>query len=506
MSGIWITNKQVKIYMEARSVGHTQEVSAAKSGMSVRTGRDIEHSKRQDPKKKARRWRTRPDPLNEIWNSKLVPLLEQSPSLLACTLLDYLQNNYPEKYPDSILRTLQRRVRDWKGQYGPKKEVMFRQKHEPGIMGLSDFTTLKGIIVTIGGKALNHLLYHFRLAFSGWSNMKVILGGESYSALTEGLQDSLLRLGGSPYKHRTDSLSAAFKNMSKDSKEDTTKRYEEFCSHYSMEATRNNLGRKHENGSVESPHGHIKRRIQQSFLLRGSYDFESVEDYQLWLDAVVNNHNHRNAKNIDIEKASLQPLPSVKAMDYDEIFTKVTSSSTIQVRCSLYTVPSRLIGHNLRVRLYSDRLECYLGTSHVVTLERVYGQGTKRRAKLVDYKHVIHSLVKKPHAFKGSQLRDDLLPNEQYQQIWQYVDQNMSNTDACRFIVGILHLAAIADCELDLGWAVIDAIAKAEPLKLVDFQNMFQSNKIEHPTIEVTQHPISHYNQLIPQPQETKHV
>ena len=506
MSGIWITNKQVKIYMDARKQGHTQQLSAAKSGMSVRTGRDIEHGKRQDPRLKKRTWRTRQDPLCAVWDSELVPLLLATPNLLACTLLDYLQTNYPGKYPDSILRTLQRRVRDWKAKHGPSQEVMFRQIHEPGNLGLSDFTKLKGIDVTINGKKLNHLLYHFRLAYSGWSHLKVTLGGESYSALTEGLQDALLRLGGCPLEHRTDSLSAAFKNIAKDAKEDITRKYQEFCQHYSMTATRNNLGCKHENGSIESPHGHVKRRIKQAFLLRGNYDFGSIDEYQQWLDEVISNHNRRNAKNIDVERLSLQPLPLNKTIDYDEVIAKVSSSSTIQVRCSLYTVPSRLIGHNLRIRLYSEHLECYLGNSYVLTLQRVYGQGTKRRAKLVDYKHVIHSLVKKPLAFGGSQLRDDLLPNKQYQQIWHYVNNNMSKAKACKFIVGLLYLAASEDCETDLGWAVIDAIINKQPLELADFQARFRSTKIEHPNVRVEQHQLANYNQLIPQLQEITHV
>lgn len=506
MSGTWITKKQVEIYMKSRKNGHTQKTSAAKSGVSVRTGHDIEHGKRQEPKIKDRHWRTRRDPLEKVWEAELIPLLEQAPSLLGSTLLEHLQDTYAGEYPDSIARTLQRRVRDWKAKYGPEKEVMFRQTHAPGVLGLSDFTHLKGITVTIQGEKLKHILYHFRLAYSGWSHVKVTLGGESYSALTEGLQDALLRLGGSPHNHRTDSLSAAFKNLSKCAQDDITKNYQIFCEHYSMKATRNNLGCKHENGSIESPHGHIKRRIKQAFLLRGNYDFGSVEEYQAWLDNVINNHNSRNAKNIVIERESLQELPENKAMDYDEVVARVSSSSTIQVRCSLYTVPSRLMGYNLRIKLYNDRLECYLGSSSVITLNRVYGKGRKRRAKLVDYRHVIHSLVRKPQAFRGSKLRDDLLPNEQYKQIWQYVNANMSSTEACKFMVGILYLAANENCEAKLGWSITETIAEQCPLKLTNFQSQFQSEKIEHPDVDVIQHPLVHYNQLIPKAQEMMHV
>jgi hypothetical protein len=114
-----------------------------------------------------------------------------------------------------------------------------------------------------------------------------VLGGESFSALAEGLQAALWRLGGAPLEHRTDSLSAAFKNLSLEAQEDLTERYEALCRHYAMVATRNNRGRSHENGAVESPHGHIKRRIAQALLLRGSADFASLEDNRQWLDALV---------------------------------------------------------------------------------------------------------------------------------------------------------------------------------------------------------------------------
>ncbi len=160
--------------------------------------------------------------------------------------------------------------------HGPDKEVIFRQTHEPGQQALSDFTQLKRVAITIDKKPFKHLLYHFKLAYSRWSYLRVVQGGESFSALAEGLQEALWRLGGSPKEHRTDSLSAAFKNLTKDAASDITQRYEDFWPHYHMKATRNNRGAKHENGSIESPHGHLKKRIGQALLLRGSNDFDSV--------------------------------------------------------------------------------------------------------------------------------------------------------------------------------------------------------------------------------------
>jgi len=506
MSGDWITTKQAEVYMKTRHSGKSQTASAAKAGISERSGRDIEHNKRKDPRANPRHWQTRKDPFAQVWLSQLVPMLETEPTLSPLTLLEYLQSQEPGSYPDSQLRTLQRRVKQWRAEFGPAQEVMFRQEHEPGVLGLSDFTELKGVVVTIKCEPLEHLLYHFRLAYSGWSYMRVILGGESFTALAESLQEALWRLGGSPKEHRTDSLSAAFKNLSADESRDMTERYEAFCSHYSMKATRNNRGCSHENGSIESPHGHLKNRIQQAFLLRGSYDFESVQSYQDWLDGVIDNHNRRNAKSIDVEKQELQALAEYKTQDYSDLVVKVTSSSTIQVRTSLYTVPSRLIGQTLRIRLYHDRLACFLGSHHVLTLERVYGKGKKRRARQVDYRHVIHSLVKKPQAFRGSQLRDDLLPSPIYKRIWTHVDSVMSAKTACKFIVGLLYLAATEDCEDELAWTVMEAISNNKDLTLSAFQERYRSASIVRPSIEVEQHALTDYNQLIPRQEESCYV
>ncbi len=498
MPGKLITIKQVEIYMTARKASCTQILAAARAGISERSGREIESSIRR-PGDIVRKWRTRDDPLFNVWEDDLVPLLTKTPTLTPITLLELLQQRYPEQYPDSVLRTLQRRVKKWKALFGPEKEVMFRQEHIAGRLGLSDFTTLKNITVTINGEILKHLLYHFRLAYSGWSYMRVTLGGESYTALAEGLQEALWRLGGSPLEHRTDSLSAAFKNLSKEAAQDITLRYENFCLHYKMQATRNNLGVSHENGSVESPHGHLKRRILQAFLLRGSYDFISIEDYQNWLEGVVSQHNRRNAKAVNIDKEALQLLPNYKAADYNELSARVTTSSTIDVRRVTYTVPSRLQGETLKIHLYQNRLICYLGSTHIITLKRIHIIGTKR-GRRVDYRHVIKSLVRKPQAFRYSRIRDDLLPTQAYKQIWEYADKNMTSKNACKFIVGLLHLAAEKDCEENLANEVLALIAAEKPLVLEHLQTKHQDqHKSILPSIDVSQHTLAGYNNLITQ-------
>jgi hypothetical protein len=307
-----------------------------------------------------------------VWSGEIVPMLEKEPRLSATTLFEYLQGKYPHKYTRSQLRTLQKRVREWKGAHGPAQEVMFAQEHRPGEMGLSDFTHFKQATITIGGQAFDHLLYHYRLAYSGWQYVRVIRGGESFAALSEGLQIALSRSGGSPKVHRTDSLSAAYRNEKYHTDEDLTQRYEELCAHYQMAPTRNNRGVAHENGAIESAHGYFKRRLHQALLLRGSTDFESVASYQQFIDAVIDALNAKCHDRFESERGYLQPLPTHQSADYEILSVRVTCHSTITVRCVLYTVPSRLIGHRLSVHLYHDRLVGFLGRERVLSLERVF--------------------------------------------------------------------------------------------------------------------------------------
>jgi hypothetical protein len=178
MPGKWITKRQVELYMQPREEGINQITSAAKADVSERSARNIEHGQRRKPGSKRNQFQTRPDLFKLVWENELVPMLEKLPMLQPITLLEYLQEKYLDEkgtphYSDQLLRTLQRRVKLWKAIEGPKKEVMFRQEHTPGRLGLSDFTHLKGVEISICGELLKHLLYHFRLAFSHWSHLRL---------------------------------------------------------------------------------------------------------------------------------------------------------------------------------------------------------------------------------------------------------------------------------------------------------------------------------------------
>lgn len=497
MSGKPINDSQIRIYMSARTQGKQQITAAALAGICERSGRRIEKGEIIPGPQSKRHWRTRKDPFAEVWESEIVPMLLNAPDLQPKTLFEHLQKQHPGKYPKSKERTFQRKVKKWKGLYGKGKEVMFLQRQIPGRLGLTDFTTIKKATITINGQTLKHILYHFRLAYSGWCYVKVILSGESFSALSEGLQDALWRLGGVPLEHRTDSLSAAFKNMTKDAKEDVTNRYNELFSHYKIKPTRNNKGQSHENGGIESPHGHLKNRIKQALLLRDSSDFESVKAYQKFLDEIVYSINRNNQDKIPEEHKHLQPLPLHKTIDYIEEVVGVSTASTIRVKRALYTVPSRLIGEKLRVHIYHDRLELYLGTSHVFSTKRVFGQD-KKRARNVDYRHVINSLERKPQAFRFSQLRDDFLPSEAYKTVWEWLDDVMEPRAACKTIVGILALANRLDCEEKLGHYLLQLKELGKLPILHELKQKFDPKKIEIPDVQVQTTAGGDYDILIP--------
>jgi hypothetical protein len=317
-------------------------------------------------------------------------------------------------------------------------------------MGLSDFTDMGDAGIAIAGATLDHRLYHFRLAYSGFEHAHVVLGGESFVALAEGLQNALWSLGGVPREHRTDSLSAAFRNLDTQACTDLTRRYDEFCRHYGMTPSRNNSGIAHENGAIEGPHGHLKRAIQDALLMRGSADFADLAAYRGFIVEIVSRRNVRNARRIDLERAALQPLPGQRTSDYEEVGVRVTSSGGFTLRKVFYTVPSRLIGHRLRVRLFDDRLDLFIGGTPLMTLTRGRPHASGKHDQVVDYRHVIHSLRRKPMALLSLVYRDQLFPRDAYRRTFDALLMRLPERQACRVMTDLLALAHERGCESEL--------------------------------------------------------
>ena len=209
------------------------EAAAAKAGFSTASAYRIEVDPRPPTQKKEPRGRRRPDPLALYWDAEIVPILKAAPGIRVIGVLQELRRRHPD-LDRNIRRTLERRIQAWRALHGPEQDVIFRQEHEPGRLGLSDFTEANGLGVTIANEPFDHRLYHFRLAFSGFEHAHVVLGGESFAALAEGLQNALWALGGAPKEHRSDSLSAAFRNLTADARDDVTQRYAALMGHYGI--------------------------------------------------------------------------------------------------------------------------------------------------------------------------------------------------------------------------------------------------------------------------------
>ena len=304
----------MRLYMKFRQAD-TPPVAAAKASFSTSTAYRFEKDPRLPSQKKERRGRRRPDPLAGIFEAEVVSMLKAAPGLRSIAIFEEMLRRHPE-LGVGIRRTLERRIRAWRAIHGEEQEVIFRQIHEPGRMGLSDFTDMGDVGITVARAPLEHRLYHFRLAYSGFEHAHVVLGGESFVALAEGMQNALWSLGGAPREHRTDSLSAAFRNLDLEAQKDLTARYEDLCGHYRMTPTRNTGGLAHENGSIEGPHGHLKRAIEDALLMRGTSDFDDLAAYRRFIDEIVGRRNARKAKRIDIERAKLQELPDRRTSDY----------------------------------------------------------------------------------------------------------------------------------------------------------------------------------------------
>jgi hypothetical protein len=478
----------------------SQVLAAARTGISERSARRIESSVALPSQNRRRYWRSRIDPFAEVWESEVVPLLQHAPKLMAITLLRKLQDDHPDRFPDGMLRTLQRHIRQWRAVAGPPREVFFPQDHAPGHRGLSDFTAMGELRITIAEAPFAHLLYHFVLAFSRWEHVEVVEGGESFEALSKGLQNALWQAGGAPQEHRSDSLSAAFKNLVEE--EDFTLRYTALLEHYGMAGTRNNRGLSHENGSVESPHRYLKEAIEQALLLRGHRDFDDRLAYESFVRDVVMRRNRRNAAAFRIEREQLQELPVRRSTDFVEEEARVTRCGTFTVRAILYSAPSRLIGHRLKVRLYSDRLDCYLSGALVLTLARgTRVPGTGRGRKL-DYRHFIDALKRKPQAFKGLVFRDALFPREAYRRMWEQLDLRLMQRQACQTIVALLEMAARDGVEGVLAQRLEALLAAGELPDVKRLREEFDPRKAELPQVTVEIPAASVYDVLLPSAHE----
>jgi len=446
------TDAEVLLRMRERAKGKTQDQAAARAGMSVRAARTYEQSgKLPSHRKKPRQHRTRPDPFADDW-PWIEQQLQRDPALQATTLFGALCAQYPSRYRETQVRTLQRHIAAWRARSGPDQEVIFPQVHEPGQVAQSDFTHMSDLLITIAGMPFPHLLFHLVLTYSNVEAV-YLCASESFEALAEGVETSLWQLGGVPADHRTDHLSAAIKPLDTAGRAEATTRYQALMAHYGMRPTTNNVGEAHENGDVEQAHYRFKQAVDQALRVRGTRDFATRSAYVRFLDDLVRNRNLTRHDRWAIEQPALRPLPTTRLAPGRELRVSVNRYSTIQVLGNTYSVPSRLIGSTLLIRVRAAELEVYHGPTHLLTLPRLVGNRRHR----IDYRHVSWSLVRKPGAFAHYRYRDDLFPSLVFRQAYDLLtDRRPERAD--REYVRILHLAAsTVEAEVEAALALLVA-------------------------------------------------
>jgi hypothetical protein len=490
-----VTDRQVRLLRGKRMADKTLEAAASAAGMSERTARKWQRGPLPSATKEARDWRTRPDPFAEVWAAEVEPLLltDKEGKLEAKTVFEELCRRRPGQFEEGQLRTLQRRVRLWRAERGPAKEVFFPQEHVPGRLGAIDFTHANELCVTILGSVFRHMFFQLVLAFSGLRFVQLAFG-ETFEALLSGLQGALWSLEGVPEIVRLDNLSAATHQLKETRGRALTKRFAEVADHYGFTASRIRPGEGHENGVVEEGHDVLKGALEQALILRGSRDFASVEAYVAFVGNVVEQRLLAGrADRIATERAALRPLPSTRLPEYTRVHAVVRKWSTINVGKRIYSVPSRLIGHRVEARVFADVVTVHLpGVDKVIErMPRLRGDAQHR----IDYRHVIWSLVRKPGAFAAYRYREDLFPSLVFRRAFDALRAARGDRADVEY-VRILHLAA-STTEHAVEAALTALLEHGGALDYAAVRGLAQPEKPEVPDVRIGSPDLASYDALL---------
>ncbi|MBU0694884.1 MAG: IS21 family transposase [Candidatus Omnitrophica bacterium] len=468
----------------------TKAIAAAKAGMDDKTARKyLRIGKLPSEVKKAHAWRTRQDPFAQVWEEAKT-MLAINPGLEALTIFEYLQREYPMRFSDGQLRTLQRRTKAWRATEGPAKEVFFPQEHRPGELSEADFTHMKELWITIGGELFDHLLYHFVLTYSNWETGTICFS-ESFESLSSGYQNAVWELGGASKKNRTDRMSAA---VNKDcNPEKFTKSYHSLLRHYGVEPERTNPARANENGDVEQRHYRLKKSIKQALMIRGSRDFSNRNEYEQFLRKIFDQLNLGRWQRLQEELALLRQLPARRLNDYKMIEVSVGPSSTIHAQKNTYSVHSRLIGEKVQVKVYVDSLEIRYAQKVIDRLPRLRSEGKC----CIQYQHIIDWLVRKPGAFENYRYKSEMFPSSYFRMAYDYLKQHNS-LRANKEYVRILYLAAKeGESVTESAIRVLLSQEAAISAKAVE-EVVLQNNQLPSPTEVIIKNvALSQYDELL---------
>ncbi len=438
---------------EMSKSGHIGQ-AAMKADMDRKTARRyVKTGKLPSEMKEPRGWRTRPDPFAEDWPT-VAQMLADTPGLEAQTVLELLEAKQPGRYNESHLRTLQRRLRRWRAELGPEREIWFTQAHRPGEAAQTDFTSTSELGVTIMGQLFLHLLCVTVLPYSNWQWATACLS-ESLAALRRGVQAALFQLGRVPHFHQTDNSTAATHQIARDAEDRTfNTEYKAVMRHFGMEPRTTAVGAKEQNGDVEAGHRALKRRLEQALLVRGTRDFRDQDEYERFVAGVARKANAARGPRVAEDIEAMRPLVVDRLPEYSELVVPVSSTSTIRVKSCAYSVPSRLIGSRVRVRLYEHRLEIYYADRLELGCDRLRGKGVR-----VDYRHIIWSLVRKPGAFARYVYRDELFPTVIFRRAYDAIQAAKPGIKGDVEYLRILHLAA-STMEADVEHALAALLAE----------------------------------------------
>lgn len=478
-----ITDQQVQKLRRLAGNGVPKEVAASRAGMDAKTARKYRRLAKlpSEVEPMDRDWRTRPDAFAEVW-PQLEELLQANPGLEAKTLFDDLRRRHPGRFADGQLRTLQRRLKRWRAECGPAREVFFAQVHHPGRLAASDFTHCTELGVTINGSPFAHLIYHFVLTYSNWEAGTVCFS-ESYESLSEGLQNALWELGGVPLLHRTDRLTAAVQPGA-GGKEAFKRRYQGLLGHYGLQGQAIRAGKGNENGDVEQSHHRFKTAVDQALMLRGSRDFAGRCDYEAFLRQMFARQNAGRAARLAEERPSLRPLPKHRLEAFKRLRVRVDAGSTIRVEGNVYSVASRLIGEWVEARLHAERVEVFYGQKRVEGLARLRGRGKHR----IEYRHVIDWLVRKPGAFEEYRYRADLFPSSRFRMAYDLLLERQPGRAAKEYL-RILYLAA-REGEAGVEAALAALLEEGGPLEAAAVEERLRRRDPIRPATEVTVPPV----------------
>jgi transposase len=432
-----ITDAQVRKLMEEKNKHGKIGRAAMMAGMDRKTARGyLRSGKLPSEKKKERAYRTRSDPFEKDWPT-VHGMLEKAPALEGQALFDWLQERNFEKYEPGQVRTLQRKIKQWRATEGPDKEVFFAQAHIPGEAMQTDFTNCNVLKITICGETFEHLICHCVLPYSNWE-WGTVCQSESLMALRRGMQSSLFRLGKVPEYAQSDNLSAATHDLGSN-KRDFNKDYEDFVTHFGMTPRKIAVGKANQNGDVESSNNALKKKLEQHLILRGSRDFESVEAYEEWVQEVMTKTNELRCTKVKEELAAMQPLSVERLREHRVEEVRVSRESTVRVMHNTYSVPSRLTGEKVTAHVFDDRVEVFYGGKRQLTMDRLLGRGKH----YINYRHIIWSLVQKPGAFQRYRYREDLFPGMLFRRAYDALCDHLGpGYDADLEYLRILHRAA----------------------------------------------------------------